>query len=360
MRNILKNSWMLFTRNREYFSSIVLSPVIMLLIFSFILSFQSKVNVAVINLDNGSLGTMIEETIAGMDFINPLIIDPEEVENDIRSGKINLAVIIAPNATHMETPMDTGTEKPVRFIKSQNSGIAEYMEIMLNTTIETYKMGNVSQPATTQTAVSQNPVSKKGVPITNALGMVIFKMIGSASILAGIIITEKNNGIKNRIFMSKTKLSAYLLGRGIMLFAHLLLFSFVYFITAKLFHFDFGMKYPALILVVFSVLGVFTTAFGLLLSAFANDDNTAWRFGVLVLLPTSILSGALFPFDAMPESLQAVGNLFPQRWIAGAIEILQNGGNFADTLLPLLGVLSLSIVFFVTASVRLNKRRNIF
>lgn len=346
MRNIFKNSWLLFTRNRDYFSSIVLSPVIMLLLFSFILSFQSKVNIAVINQDNGGFGAMIEETIADMDFINPLAIDLKEVENDIRNGKIDLAVIIDPNAS----AMDDNLEKPIRFVKSQNAGLADYMEIMLNTAVENYKTGNVNQ-----TIITQNPVPKKGVPITNALGMVIFKMIGSASILAGIIITEKNTGIKNRIFMSKTKLSVYLLGRGSMLFLHLLLFSFLYFITAKLFHFDFGMKYPPLILAVFSVLGIFTTAFGLLLAAFAKDDNTAWRFGVLVLLPTSILSGALFPFDAMPKSLQTVGNLFPQRWITNAIEILQNGDNFADTLLPLLGVLALSIAFFITASVRLNK-----
>ena len=65
MRNIFKNSWLLFTRNRDYFSSIVLSPVIMLLLFSFILSFQSKVNIAVINQDSGGFGVM--KNIAWLD-----------------------------------------------------------------------------------------------------------------------------------------------------------------------------------------------------------------------------------------------------------------------------------------------------
>lgn len=70
MSNILKNSWMLFTRNKEYFSSIVVSPVIMLLLFSFVLSFQSKVNIAVINQDQGRFGTKIEEIIQDIDFVN--------------------------------------------------------------------------------------------------------------------------------------------------------------------------------------------------------------------------------------------------------------------------------------------------
>lgn len=346
MSNILKNSWMLFTRNKEYFSSIVVSPVIMLLLFSFVLSFQSKVNIAVINQDQGRFGTKIEEIIQDIDFVKPLKIDLKEVENDIRNGKIDLAVIIEKNASGMDLNM----EKPIRFIKSQNSELSGYMETILNTAIANYNSGN-----SVQFTITQNQVSEKGVPITNALGMVIFKMIGSASILAGLIISEKKNGIKNRIYISKTKLCTYLIGRGSILFIHLLLFSFIYFITAKLFNFDFGMKYPAQILIIFGVSGIFTTAFGLLLSAFANDDNTAWRFGVLVLLPASILSGALFPFDAMPESLQTAGNLFPQRWITNAIEILQNGGSLSDTFFPLIGVLLLSAVFSAAASVRLNK-----
>jgi len=181
-------------------------------------------------------------------------------------------------------------------------------------------------------------------------------MLGASSLLAGLIITEKHNGIRNRIFMSKTGIVTYLAGRGMIFFTHLLLFSIVYFISAKLFHFDFGMKYPVMILIVFIVLGIFTTAYGFLVSSFANNDNAVWSFSVLILLPTSILSGALFPFEAMPKALQTVGTIFPQRWITIAIEALQKGGSLADILIPLSGILILSIVFFGIANHRLTKR----
>ena len=85
---------------------------------------------------------------------------------------------------------------------------------------------------------------------------------------------------------------------------------------------------------VFTVLAIFTTAYGLLMSAFAND-NTVWTFGVMVLLPTSILSGMMFPFESMPKILQMLGNFCPQRWISRSVETLQMGGTLSEAFVPL-------------------------
>ncbi len=348
MNNILKNSWTLFTRNKEYFSTIVLTPIFMLLIFSFVLSFRSKVNIAFINLDKGELGELIENTIYDMDFLNPFTIDLDAIEQNIINDKIDLAIIVEKNASESDSEKDI----PVRIIKAKDSTLADFIGVVLNSKIQQYKMNT-----TNNIVLSQNDVPRKGVPVTNALGIIIFKMIGSGSLLAGLIIAEKNTGIRNRIYMSKTKLSTYLFGRGSVFFVHLLLFSLIYFVTGKLFHFDFGMRYPTQIIVIFGILGIFTTAVGLMLAAFINDENMVWNFGVLILLPTSILSGALFPFSSMPKSLQILGNIFPQRWIMISIEKLQKGGMLTDTLFPLSGVFVLSIIMFIVASIRINKSK---
>lgn len=348
MGNILKNSWVLLTRNKEYISSIIVSPIIMLLLFSFILSFQSKTTITVINQDQGDFGTMIEKTIQEMDFVKLLTIDADDVENDIIKGKIDSAIIIKKNASHM----NLNTEQPIEIIGSQNATLSGYMQTVLNNKIESYKTGSMDS-----VSVQENKVSKKGIPITNALGLVIFKMIAAASLLASLLISEKNNGIRNRIYMSKTKLSTYLVGRGLIFFLHLLVFSLVYFLTASLLNFDFEMKYPIRILPVFIALSAFTVAYGLLSSSFVSDDNTVWRFGVLVLLPTSILSGALFPFESMPKLLQTVGYFFPQRWVTMSIETLQNGGTLGDTWLPMSGVLGISLLFVIIASVRIKTNK---
>ena len=109
--------------------------------------------------------------------------------------------------------------------------------------------------------------------------------------------------------------------------------------------------------VIFIVMGIFTTAFGLLLAALLKDESAVWNVGVLVILPSSVLSGALLPFEAMPKLMQRIGSIFPQRWIASAVEILQDGGNLIDTALPLGMVLGVSLVMFAVSSVMLSGMR---
>lgn len=203
--------------------------------------------------------------------------------------------------------------------------------------------------------LEQNDVGKKGLPISNSLGLIIFKLIAAASLLAEILIMERKTGIAQRVAISKTGLPACLGGRGFVFFLSILLFTVVYFATAFIFRFDFGMRAPLRMAVLFVVMGVFTTAFGMLLASLLKDEGAVWNVGVLVLLPTSVLSGAMLPFQAMPEIMQKIGSIFPHRWMTLAVETLQDGGTLGDVTTPLMGILALSLLMFVVASVRYSR-----
>ena len=340
MSNILKNTFKLFSRHKEYASTIIATPIMMLLIFSFVLSFQSKVNIAVIDKSGDEFGTYIEEILEDTDLIKILDMKESAIETNIQGGKIEFAVIIG----------DAESENPITVIKAKDSTVATYMEVMLN--------GAVAKYGKEETEIlAQNEVEEKGVPIGNSMGMVIFKMLAAASLLAELIIIEKKRGIIQRIFISKTSLATYLSGRGFVFFIHMLIYIACYFLTALIFRFDFGMKSPIRVAVIFMVMGVFTTAFGMFLGAVLKDEGAVWNVGVLLFLPTSILSGAMFPFESMPKLLRAVGSVFPQRWITSAVEILQNGGSLMDTAKPLGVVLIASFLMFVFAGVKLGRGR---
>lgn len=337
MSNMIRNTFTLFSRHKEYVSSIIKSPILMLLIFSFILSFQSKINIALIDKGNSGFGEYIGQVVENTDLIKILNIKEEDIQSGIQSGKIEFAIVI-------------GDTDDITIIKSQDSEVAEYMEGILAGAGAKYESQD-------EVVRKENEIGKKGIPIGNSLGMVTFKMLAAASLLAELIIMERKNGILHRIFMSKTKLSTYLTGRGVVFFLHILVFIACYYITAVVFHFDFGMKDPIRIVVVFMVMGIFTTAFGMFLSAFLKNEGTVWNVGVLVLLPTSILSGALFPFETMPKLLRTIGGLFPQRFITSAVEILQDGKSLMDAAKPLTVVLIVALFMFVIAGIRLNKGR---
>lgn len=332
MNNIIKNTMMIFSRHKEYIGTIVKGPILITLIYSFVFAFQAQINIALINDGSEDFGSYIESTLEDTELIKIQDVSEDEVENKIQGGKIEFAVIIDEN-------------NEINIVKTEDSEIAGYMEVVLNGAIAKYNNGE-------ELVIEQNDVDKKGLPISNSLGIIIFKMIAAASLLAELLIMEKKTGIAQRVAISKTGLPTYLGGRGIVFFLNILIFIFAYFATAFIFNFDFGMRAPFRMAVIFMVMGIFTTAFGMFLAAFIKDEAFVWNVGVMFLLPTSLLSGALLPFESMPKLMQRVGSIFPQRWIASAVEILQDGGAIKDAALPLMGVLAISIVMFVVAAVR--------
>ncbi len=332
MNNIIKNTMMIFSRHKEYIGTIVKGPILITLIYSFVFAFQAQINIALINDGSEDFGSYIESTLEDTELIKIQDVSEDEVENKIQGGKIEFAVIIDEN-------------NEINIVKTEDSEIAGYMEIVLNGAIAKYNNGE-------ELVIEQNDVDKKGLPISNSLGIIIFKMIAAASLLAELLIMEKKTGIAQRVAISKTGLPTYLGGRGIVFFLNILIFIFAYFATAFIFNFDFGMRAPFRMAVIFMVMGIFTTAFGMFLAAFIKDEAFVWNVGVMFLLPTSLLSGALLPFESMPKLMQRVGSIFPQRWIASAVEILQDGGAIKDAAFPLMGILAVSIVMFVVAAVR--------
>lgn len=326
---------LLFSRHKEYIGTIVKGPILITLIYTFIFAYQAKMNIAMINEGTESFGTYIEVALVDTDLIQIVDVDEAEIESKIQNGKIEFAVMI-------------DKDNQIEVIRTESSAVGKYMEMILAGAAAKYESGE-------KLVLEQNDVGKKGLPIANSLGIILFKMIAAGSLLAELLIMERKTGIAQRVAISRTGTTTYLAGRGFVFFLNILLFIAVYFATTFVFRFDFGMRAPLRMAVVFVAMGIFTTAFGMLLAALLKDEGAVWNVGVLVLLPTSILSGALLPFEAMPELMQKIGSLFPQRWIASAVEILQDGGTLMDTAKPLGLVLGVSIVMFAVSSVMLSR-----
>ena len=337
MSNIIKNTMTLFSRHKEYIGTIVKGPILITLIYTFIFAYQAQVNIAVVNDGTKEFGSYIEDALENTDLIKIVDVDEEEIESKIQNGKIEFAVII-------------DEENQIEIIRTEESAVGKYMEAVLTGAAAKFEKED-------GLVLEQNDVGKKGLPIANSLGIILFKMIAAASLLAELLIMERKNGIAQRVAISKTSTTTYLAGRGFVFFLNILLFIATYFATAFLFRFDFGMRAPLRTAVIFVVMGIFTTAFGLLLAALLKDESAVWNIGVLVILPSSVLSGALLPFAAMPKLMQKIGSVFPQRWIASAVEILQDGGTLMDTVKPLSMVLGVSLVMFVVSSVILGARK---
>ena len=114
----------------------------------------------------------------------------------------------------------------------------------------------------------------------------------------------------------------------------------------------------ALLLAICTLFVVTALSLGILISTITDSQQVALMFSLMVLmLPTIILLGFIFPIENMPMPLQIISNIIPAKWF---IIILKNimlkgvGWSFIwkETLI-LLGM----TLFFIAMSVRSFKIR---
>ncbi|MGL6198852.1 MAG: ABC transporter permease [Lachnospiraceae bacterium] len=347
MKNIIRNTWLIFKRNKEFFYLITIQPIIIFFLMSFLLSYSTSHNISVINQDNGEVGQRIYDTLAEMDGVDMVDITYEDAAAKVLSGNIELAVVVGEKNT--ASLAENGTSD-IQLITTGNSEVEDTVKLAINQTVNGELSGTSSG-----TMFESNEVKSKWITISYSLGIMIFKTLTAGNLLAALIIRERNNKMKDRILLSGTKTSTYLGGMSIVYTLCMMVGSVIYYVAAYLLNFDFGMKNSLGFLLMLFTANILAVALYLFASTLVKKEDSLWFMATFVLLPMALFSGVLFPFQLMPEIIQKIGNCLPQRWIIGGIEHIQQTGQISSALPNIALVLGLSAVLYVLASIRTRR-----
>ena len=112
-------------------------------------------------------------------------------------------------------------------------------------------------------------------------------------------------------------------------------------------------------LVVVSLLFIFVSlAQGLLISTVTRTQVAAMLVsGLMLMMPTMLLSGMIFPIESMPVILQAISAVLPARWYIQAVRKLMIEGVDVSLVLMEVGILATMAVLLITVSFKKFKHR---
>jgi ABC-2 type transport system permease protein len=96
---------------------------------------------------------------------------------------------------------------------------------------------------------------------------------------------------------------------------------------------------------------------GLVLSANARNQAQAMQLGFLIIMPNILLSGFMFPREAMPNVAQWLGVLLPLTWYLEVLRGILLKGVSIEYLWQQTAVLCAFAVVLVAISVRMFARR---
>lgn len=187
-------------------------------------------------------------------------------------------------------------------------------------------------------------------------GFLLILMLGSSSVLYGGILTDKTSRVYNRLVLTKLSRLKYLLSYvcvGIVAFAIQIAIMMG---LLKIANVSFYIP-AAIFILTFFLYSLFAIAFGLVIGAIAQNSQQSSQLANILVMPSSMLAGCLWPLSITPSYMQAIGKLFPQNWVLSIITIFQNGGSLTSAIPYLLGLLMLSLLLMMVARFLLKPLR---
>jgi len=321
---VLKKEFIHIRRDRASLIMAIAMPLGMLLLFGY-----------AVNTDVEHLPTVVwdqSQTTDSRDFItsvrNTQYLDPDtfvegykQIEGYLDSGQARAAVIIPPDfgknlrgdkQADVQVLVDGSDPTVARAVMSavQMLGLNKSLQLQSDRLSVMGTAGGISTPLNIKTRVWYNPDMKSMVfNIPALIGLILQNVI--AMLTSFSIVREKERGTMEQLVVTPIRSLELLLGK-------LLPFVFIGFVSLSLILvtgiFWFGVmpvgSIPLLILL--STLFLITIlAIGLLISSVAKTQLQAMQMTFILILPSILLSGFIFPRETMPKLLVILGGLLP-------------------------------------------------
>ncbi|HEL0614621.1 TPA: ABC transporter permease [Streptococcus equi subsp. zooepidemicus] len=195
--------------------------------------------------------------------------------------------------------------------------------------IKTDKEGDVLQY---YSAVSNNPLIEmiensnstnenfnEKPKLSYSIGIILFKLLTAAGLLATVLISEKGNGIILRVKNSKTKLSSYILGKSLAIIFVYEIANLLILLFYKFAEFDLGKSNILQLGILFTVTLFISTGLYIFLSAIMKNEGYIWTISTGIIFPLGLFSGILFPIEYMADWMKLVAHISPLYYLQNSV-----------------------------------------
>ena len=367
MFRIMMNTTKLLLKKKSFIVMGIVSPAVVIVIFSFAFGKNMNYKVGIIDKDNTYISKEVVDVINNIEDIDLVDISKDNYEMLLASHQIQIAIIIEDNFS--ENVLNLGDSKItiksisnsdfketlVSIIKSRVSNLSLIAKIS-NKDIEKFKAKNEVYK-NNLLKYNLNEVKESKPAIENSIGIVIMMILISGSTIANFLIEDEEHNTKERILISGIKSHKYYIALFIVFYLVSSISSVIYYILCRLLNLDFGMNNTNNFLIVMLFLNLVTIALNLFIVSFTRNRYIASTVNILIVIPTCMLSGVFWDFEVMPKYLKEIGKLMPQRWVYRCIENLQIYGDLSYIYQYIFNMILISLFLFALSLFMFRMRK---
>lgn len=329
-------------RDKRTVGMLVGLPLILLIIFGYAANFAvDDLKVAVVGSNAEQVQAQLESNSEANELLDFGVVEPGGTEADardlLRDDHVDLAII-----TGDALRDDTGTA--LILVDGSNLFAAQAAEVLIA------GLGD-----TVDSEILYNPDLETSWVMVPALIGLIMAFIGTIITSIGLV-RERESGTLEQLAVMPFSATQVILGK---ITPYFLLAALDMVIVTLLGMWVFGVPFVGSIVafVVGSAIFLFVVlGIGVLISTVSQNMGQAVQVAIMVMLPQVLLSGMIFPLDAMAPAVRWIGYVLPLTWF---IEISQGvmlrGASWAYLMWPLIILSVMAIVIFGAAILRLHR-----
>jgi ABC-2 type transport system permease protein len=318
-------------RDRRTLGMLIGLPLLLLVIFGYAANFYvGSVKAAVV----GPQATVAAAALPG--FFDVTVVEPgdgrPEAETLLRDNTVDVVIV-------------TGESPALALVDGSNLFAAQSIVSVLN------KVGG--DKVTTQ--VLYNPELKTSWVMVPAIIGLILTFIGTIVTSIGLV-RERETGTLEQLAVMPIKPSTVILGK---ISPYFLVASIDMIVVTGIGMLLFGVPFNGNVLVfglgaalvLFVVLGL-----GVFISTISQTTGQAIQTAFFFLLPQILLSGMIFPLDAMAAGVRWIGYLLPLTYFTMISQgVMLRGASLASLWLPFLVLTVMAVVVFTGATLRFRR-----
>ena len=360
---IIKKELLQLRRDPRLVALIAVMPLVLLVLFGIALKLEPQnVKMAYVDADQSVFSNLIKTGLWSDGYFELYeVSSQQEIVEEIRSGRAKAglsidkdfsALLIENSQPHITFYVD-GTMPSLTTAIKYHSDSATSEDVTGDMYFSEPDAENViiaQEPFIMDTEVLFNPDEKETwFFLPGVIGVLIMQI---ALILTGIsVVREREKKTLEQLLVTPISKSAFIIGKLIP-YIIIALLDFYVILGAGWAIFDLPQpsSHPLLFLLALVYVAVMISL-GLFISLVAKTQQQAMFIAIFIIVPSILLSGFIFPLEAISDSVRPVSYLIPFTYFVEIIRgLLIKQTLFVDLLIPF-AALAAFVIVFVTASI---------
>ncbi|AEG60736.1 ABC transporter permease [Desulforamulus ruminis] len=362
--SILYKEFLQMKRDRLTIGLIFMLPLVQLLLFGFAIQTEVK-HVSTVVFDQSlspESRDLLDAFVASGYFdITAAAGSYNEVTRMIDSGKAKVGIIFPPDFSRNLARGDTATVQVLAdatdsMVSSTAVATANSIGLLKSQNIIAQRAGGMNIPYDIRVRPWYNPDGITAYYMVPAILGIIVTMTMVMMTSMGIV-REREKGTLEQLMVTPIRSYELMIGKIIPYIALGYLQITVALLVGRII---FQVPIRGSLLQLYILTLFFITAslgLGILISNIAKTQMQAFQMSFFVLLPSILLSGFMFPREAMPEIIQYLGNLIPLTFYLTIIRGIVLKGIGIQYLIPqVMALLTFSVVLITISILKFKKK----